>query len=450
MKLPEAFENRMKALLGDEYPAFAATYEQDAVKALHLNEKAITEEAFRSQAGFAVTPLAHVGGGFTFALDKPGNHPLHHAGAFYLQDPSAMATVAAAEDFLRTPGLRCLDVCASPGGKSAQIASLLGEGSFLVSNEIMPARCKTLAGNMERMGFADLLVTNADTKRLAAWFPAFFDFVLADVPCSGEGMFRKYPESVSEWNEKTPAYCAERQREILTNVMGTLAPGGRLLYSTCTFAEEENEGNVAWLLETYPDLRLLPVSEALQAVSAPAKGFPEARRMYPHLCPGEGQFFALFEKAGTPAVGAERDPAFADGRKYLSRAEIEAVTAFLDGAVEKNGDLNLCKLGDRIASVPFAVPDHNVFAAGITLGTVEKNRLVPHHQLFKALGRRFLRKIELAPDDPRLLSYLRGAEIDADSENGWAVVTTLGIPVGGAKVVDGRAKNHYPKGLRIL
>lgn len=448
LTLPEGFEKRMKELLGAEYEAFAATYGEDAVKALHLNEKAIGAEAFLQSAGFFAAPLAHIPGGFSFALDKPGNHPLHHAGAFYLQDPSAMATVAAARAFLSESGLRALDVCASPGGKSAQIASYLGAGGLLVSNEIMPARCKTLAGNLERMGFSDVMVTNADAKRLEAWFPGYFDFVLCDVPCSGEGMFRKYPESVSEWSESTPARCAERQREILKHAVGTLRKGGVLLYSTCTFSREENEDNVAWLLEQYPEFRLLPVPEALRAVSVPAEPFPEARRFYPHKCAGEGQFFAML-RYGEPC-GAACEPAFADAREYLSGEELRATVSFLESALEKGDDLNLCSVGGRIVSAPFAVPGQNVFAAGITLGTVEKGRLVPHHQLFKALGRRSLRKIELAPGDARLDAYLHGAEIDADCGNGWAVVTTLGIPVGGAKVVDGRAKNHYPKGLRLL
>ena len=448
LTLPEAFENRMKALLGAEYEAFSATYAEEAVKALHLNGKALSAEAFVSCADFPVSPLAHVAGGFAFALDKPGNHPLHHAGAFYVQDPSAMATVAAARAFLEKDGVKCLDVCASPGGKSAQIASYLGKGGLLVSNEIMPARCKTLAGNIERMGFADVTVTNADARRLASWFDAYFDFVLCDVPCSGEGMFRKYPESVAEWSESTPARCAERQKDILKNAVKTLKKGGTLLYSTCTFSREEDEEIVAWLLESYPEFRLLPAPAELQAVSVPADGFPEARRFYPHICPGEGQFFALLQY-GEPD-GKAGKTSFADGRRYLSATELNAATAFLDAALEKGGDLNLCGMGDRIASVPFEVPDQNVFAAGVTLGTVEKGRLVPHHQLFKALGNRFLRKIELPLGDARLNAYLHGAEIDTDAENGWAVVTTNGIPLGGAKVVDGRAKNHYPKGLRLV
>ena len=434
-------------MLGAEFEAFRATYEAEPVKALFLNRKAIGREAFLANCGFETSALAQIDGGFLFAPDKLGNHPLHHAGAFYLQDPSAMATVTAASGFLAEKGVKALDLCASPGGKSAQIASLLGEGGFLVSNEIMPARCKVLAGNLERMGFPDVLVTNADAKRIAAWYPAYFDFVLADVPCSGEGMFRKYPESVAEWGENTPAFCAERQREILKYAVQTVAPGGVLLYSTCTFSYEENEGNVAWLLENYPEFELLPVPERLQSVSAPGIGMPDARRMYPHLCPGEGQFFALLRKNGAK-INAE--PCFEDGRRYLNANELAAVEAFFGSALERKGDLNLCKLGDRVAAVPFPVPDRNVFAAGVTVGTVEKGRLVPHHQLFKALGRRFLRQIELAPGDPRLLSYLSGAEIPADTENGWAVVTTLGVPLGGAKVTAGTAKNHYPKGLRIL
>lgn len=449
--LPAAFLRRMGRLLGEDYPAFLASYGEAPERALFLPAGRLSPDAFERVCGFAAEKLPFLPGGYRFETEKPGNHPLHHAGAFYVQDPSAMATVHAARDVLKR-GMRCLDLCASPGGKSVQLASAIGcdagEGGFLVSNEFSPSRCKVLCGNLERMGFGNVLVSNADPARVAKWYPAYFDLVLADAPCSGEGMFRKDPRAAGEWSEGTPAFCAERQERILREAAKTVAPGGYLLYSTCTFSEEENEGVTRNFLAEHPTFSLCDVPETLRAVTAPGVGLPQARRWYPHLAPGEGQFFVLFRKDGE-GMRAEL-PAFSDARQVLNGGEPDAVTAFLEDTLLSCGDLTLCKLRNgQIVAADFPVPAENVFAAGVTLGTVEKRRLVPHHQLFKALGSRFLRKIELEYGDERVWKYLSGGEIPCDCDSGWAVVTLCGCVLGGAKVTSGVAKNHYPKGLRL-
>ena len=343
-------------------------------------------------------------------------------------------------------GMRCLDLCASPGGKSAQIRNRIGETGFLLSNEIMPARCKVLAGNLERIGAVRTIVSHADARRIASWYPSYFDFVLVDAPCAGEGMFRKYPESVSEWNEKLPAFCAERQKELLTEAKKTLAPEGYLLYSTCTFSAEENEEIVRFLLDTDPTLTLKPFPDWICALTEPAIGFPECRRFYPFLSPGEGQFMALFQKKD--GQGRNDAPAFRDARSWIGRQEMDAAVSFLENTFEQYGDLPLCKIGDRLAALDEPVPNCNIYAAGVMVGEVQKGRLVPHHALFKAYGHRALRKWALDPDDPLLGDYLSGRELPCTLEDGWGAVTTLNLPVGGVKVVGGVAKNHYPKGLR--
>ena len=442
MNLPQPFLARMQRLLGDAYPLFLTEYEKEPSRAMYVPY--LDVNAF----DFAVTPIAHLPKGYVFDLDKVGNHPLHHAGAFYVQDPSAMATASAVTFW---EGMKCLDLCASPGGKSTQIASQIGKSGFLVSNEINPSRCKTLCGNIERMGFGNTQVTNADPKRIAAWYPRFFDLTVVDAPCSGEGMFRKYDNACDEWSEGAPAYCASRQKEILRYAQETVADGGMLLYSTCTFSEEENEQVVAWFLETYPDFTLQDLPKRLQKVSVGGVGMEQARRFYPHLAAGEGQFVALFVRHGEKRYGTE---AFADARKQLSYKEETALYAFLEENVQKGGDLTLCAYGKNLVSSAHAVPKENVFSAGITLGTLAEGardcRLVPHHQLFKCLADRFYRKIELSLSDARVMQYLKGAEIDTDCPDGWAVVTVCGVPLGGAKVSRGVAKNHYPKGLRVV
>lgn len=454
--LPAAFLRRMEELLGEEFPAFLASYGREPERALFLLSGHLSPEEFERVCGFSVEKLPYLPGGYTFQTEKPGNDPLHHAGAFYVQDPSAMATVSAAP--LRK-GMRCLDLCAAPGGKSVQLASAigcdLGENGYLVSNEIQPSRCKVLCSNIERMGFANVLISNADPARVAQWYPSYFDLTLVDAPCSGEGMFRKEPRAVSEWSEGAPAFCAERQKRILREAAKTVAPGGYLLYSTCTFSGEENEGVAGSFLAEHPAFSLCDVPERLQDVTASGIDLPQARRWYPHLAPGEGQFFALFQRNGD-GVRAEV-PAFPDARQPLSGAELDAVTAFLEDTLVSCGDLTLCKLKNgQIVAADFPVPAENVFAAGVTLGTVESGRkirsagrLAPHHQLFKALGARFLRKIELSYDDERVRKYLSGAEIPCDCGDGWAVITVCGCVLGGVKVSGGVAKNHYPKGLRL-
>ncbi len=448
--LPAAFRERMAGLLGADGPRFFASYASAAERALFVPAGRCSSEAFGRICPFPVERIPYLPGAYRFDCPSPGNQPLHHAGAFYVQDPSAMATVSAAP---LKPGMKCLDLCAAPGGKSVQLASGVGcyEGGagFLVSNEIQPARCKVLCGNLERMGFANLLVTNADAKRLAAWYPSYFDLVLVDAPCSGEGMFRKDPAAIAEWSPSAPAYCAKRQAMLLAEAAKTVAPGGFLLYSTCTFAPEENERVVLAFLDAHPSFAPCEVPEGLRAVTAAGVGLPSARRWYPHIAPGEGQFFALLrrEPGGEPSA-----PLFPDARSPLTAEEAYAVQEFLADTLLSHADLSLCALGRarRIAVCPFPVPPENVFAAGVTLGTVEKGRLVPHHQLFKAFSERFARKIELPPDDPRVAAYLSGAEIPCDvSGSGWAVVTLAGLPLGGAKVSNGVAKNHYPKGLRL-
>lgn len=480
--LPEAFLRRMERQLGEYFPAFLASYEKEPERALFLLSERISPEEFERTVGFPVERLPYLRNGYRLTAEKPGNDPLHHAGAFYVQDPSAMATVSSVLLHAVSPhavsphaaplkkGMRCLDLCAAPGGKTVQLAAaigcMLGEDGFLVSNEFQPARCKVLCSNIERMGFANVLISNADPVRVAKWYPAYFDLTLVDAPCSGEGMFRKDPRAVSEWSEGAPAFCAERQIRILREAAKTVAPGGYLLYSTCTFSEEENEGVARTFLTEHPAFSLCDLPEELQSVtvsgSFQGSDLPQARRWYPHIAPGEGQFFVLFQRnagASDDVGGREMFPAFPDARQPLTAEELDAVTSFLEENLLAEGDLTLCKLkSGQIISADFPVPAENVFAAGVTLGTVEKPRagarfgarFAPHHQLFKALGSRFLRKIELSYGDERVKKYLSGAEIPCDCGDGWAVVTVCGCVLGGAKVSGGVAKNHYPKGLRLL
>ena len=450
MNLPSAFTDRMKTLLGDEYDAFIKSYDAPAVRALRVNTLKTTAAELKNELDFEISPLSFTDIGFTFHEDKIGASPCHHAGMFYAQDPSAMAVLSGVTLPFQHP-IRALDLCAAPGGKTSQLAALLPKGSFLVANEIVPSRCRILQGNLERMGVKNTLVLNSNPDRLSELYPCFFDLIVVDAPCSGEGMFRKYPEAVEEWSAEAPAMCAERQREILKKAMKMLSPGGMLIYSTCTFAPEENEEIVRFLLENHPDLTLCPVKESVQKVTRAGilQGTENARRFYPHLTEGEGQFMAVFRLEG-PCEGCENEN-FKSEARALTKEEAKTVLAFFKENLAYTppilkmwGDTVFCSESD------YAVPKGQVFAPGTVVGNLQKGRLVPHHALFSAYGRDFIRKVTLHIDDARMNTYLSGNAIPApDVADGWAAVMLGDAPVGGCKVVSGMAKNHYPKGLRL-
>ena len=448
--IPSAFLDRMQEMLGEEYGDFLAALETPSVRAMRVNSFKTEADRVFSSLNIPRRPVPYLSDGFYLAEgEKIGAHPLHHAGAFYLQDPGAMATVAAAPI---ERGFRVLDVCASPGGKSSQLASLIGEEGLLVSNEISLARCRTLYGNIERLGIPNVIVTNTDASTLGGWFDGYFDLVLVDAPCSGEGMFRKYEIAREEWSEENVSRCAARQREILDSVAGTVKADGYLLYSTCTFSREENEDTVEAFLASHPDFFAVMPNDALLPHTRRGKETPHAdgecfRRFYPHVSPGEGQFLALLKREG----GSEgRGILYKDALKPLEKMDkkdLSVLRAFWGDTFEiPMPPMGL--LGENVVIPPCAVPPAFVFAAGITVGTVIKGRVEPHHQLFSALGNRMKRKLYFSSDSAEIARYLRGETLSVSVPDGFAAVFADGCAVGGAKVVGGTAKNRYPKGLR--
>ncbi len=453
--LPEAFLSRMQDILGEDYPAFLSELSKEQhVRGLRVNTRKLEGERLRSLFPSALSPLSYAENGFITDEEKPGRLPLHHAGAFYMQDPSAIATLSA---LTIEPHFRVLDLCAAPGGKSTQAASFLTGGGYLVANEFVPQRTKILVSNIERLGIPNAVVLNSDVFHIAEQYPLYFDLVLVDAPCSGEGMLRKYGVAGEEWSEDNVALCAARQEELLAHASKTVAGGGYLLYSTCTFSVEENERNVDAFLSAHSDFALVPVRDALLSHTADgidfsgaqAEGLSLCRRFYPHLSKGEGQFFALMRRKAD--AGREAEPRFRDAKKPLSREERAAVDRFLCENVADRDGLSVFSVGGRPTLLPpeIPVPENRVFLSGVLLGEVKKGILFPHHQFFMAYGNRMKRILALTSDDPRTARYLRGEEIEApELENGWACVTVDGCTLGGAKLSGGRAKNHYPKGLR--
>ena len=467
MNLPAEFEARMKALLGDEFADFQRSFDAPAVRALRVNTLKMSVERFLEICPFPVSPVPFCPQGFYFDHDGIGHHPLHHSGAVYVQEPAAMAAVECCEI---TSGMKILDLCASPGGKTSQAAAKLGGRGVMVSNEIVPDRCKTLLQNVERLGIRNVAVTNADTALLGSALRNF-DLVIVDAPCSGEGMMRKNQNAIDEWSTENVKACAARQKEILDNAAKTVAPGGKLLYSTCTFAPEENEFQIDDFIKTHPDFKLISVSERVRAATRDGVRFDGitaanielCRRFYPHVSPGEGQFMALLERSldsfdPQPEKVLEKvskkDKKSCrgqdKGKNHVDSLSVARyfLSSVLDFDPISNG-FSLEEKTDGFYLVPdLDLPDSAVFSAGVKVGTEEKGRIVPHHRFFMAFGADFKIKVDLSASDPRISSYIHGDVIPVDSPAGIAALLCDGAPLGGGKVSGGMLKNYYPKGLR--
>lgn len=447
-QLPFEFCERMKSLLGDDYDKFIAALNEPPVKAYRVNTDKISLKDFEKINVFGNEKIPYVDNGFYLNYDKVGLHPYHHAGLIYVQEPAAMAP---AECIDIKPDWKILDMCAAPGGKSTQIKNKLGANGVLVSNEIIPSRCKILTGNIERLGLENCVTTCMDTSRLASKFEGTFDMVMVDAPCSGEGMFRKDDVAISEWSVQNVKMCAERQADILENAAKALKNGGYIVYATCTFSLDENEMVVDNFLSSHPEFELVSVKQSVADSTADGVCFDGCkteninlcRRFYPHISKGEGQFMAVLHNK----LPTENTKKIAQKSQKIDKI----ITDFLDNTLVEYDQENLQISGEKCLyfTPNFVINDGVAFCKGVTIGEIKKNYILPHHQFFMALGSHFKRKIELSPDSDEIKKYLHGEEIETDCDNGWAVVTVNGCALGGAKVVGGVAKNHYPKGLRI-
>ena len=427
--LPEAFLQRMEAQLGSEYPGFLESLERPRAVALRFNPL----KGERPVLPFVGAPVPWEPEGFYYDPEtRPGLHVYHEAGVYYLQEASAMAPVALLDP---KPGERVCDLCAAPGGKTTQIAGrMLGQG-FLVCNEINPKRAKILSRNIERMGVANALVTNEHPETLASRFPGFFDRVLVDAPCSGEGMFRKEEAAVTDWSQETVQMCARRQREILDSAARLVRPGGRLVYSTCTFAPEEDEETLAAFLEAHPEF-------APEPVEAPwfVPGENASYRMWPHKLLGEGHFAAVLRKTQgesgeVPACPGEKCP-----KAWESFAKELDITLPEGKAVS---------FGQSLYWAPMELPELNrlkVLRPGLELGTERKGRFEPAHALALWLKTCALTE-SFPPESPEMKAYLHG-DVVPSGKKGWCLVQAGGFAIGWGKGDGSVLKNHYPKGLR--
>ncbi len=459
----EFFTEREKALLGAQYESHYAVA-APLYRGVTVNGLRCPPERFLRHAGLALAPSPFCAQAFllTDPEQRLGRHAYHHAGVFYAQEPSA-AMPAGLLDV--RPGERVLDLCAAPGGKSSQLAAALRGEGLLAANEFSASRAAVLRGNLERMGVTNAVILNESTERLAGALPSFFDKVLVDAPCSGEGMFRKEPQALRQHSAALVAQCAALGARILDDAAALVRPGGRLCYSTCTFSPEEDEAQIGAFLARHPEFELLPIEARAGCPGERARcggyAFPAeyTRRVYP-CHGGEGHFMALLQKNGEtrrPACAEERAvraPRAKNARGARDDAKSRAACAdFLrtyfpalaDHAVETRGEDSF------LAAVPEPAQGLRVVRRGVWAGRAAKGRFEPAHQLFAAYGAMCANAERLTLDDPRTDAWLKGEAISARTASaGWTAVLVDGFPLGFGKTSGGTVKNHYPKGLRNL
>lgn len=463
-KLPVEFRKMIGEMLGSGQDAFLHTYEEPRTQGLRMNGlKTATETGGAASAKakelFGLSPVPWCPEGYYYEDPaRPGRHPYHTAGLYYIQEPSAMS---AAELLGPRPGEIVLDLAAAPGGKTTHIASLMQGQGLLVSNEIHPERAKILAENVERLGISHALVVSAAPDELARRFPAVFDRIMLDAPCSGEGMFRKDPEAIAEWSPAHVEMCAARQWDIVQDAIAMLKPGGVLAYSTCTFNRQENEELIERITDHYPGMELLKI-----------------HRVWPHLQKGEGHFVALLAKRGGDADGqtdAEaplKEHSRRSGRGGRGRTGSGSTAAAAEAALRQFREWAAAEIpgfrveglpllfGDSLYVLPAAFADSlspgllnglRVPRAGLHAAHLKKNRLEPAHALAMALQPgQAVRSYDLDPEGPDVHRWLRGESLPVPQNlQGWTLVTVGGLPLGWGKASAGQLKNHYPKGLRL-
>lgn len=477
MNLPIEFEKKMKAFLGNEWDDFLYSYDNNRFQALRFNTLKVqsTEERMRILKVLGISSDKRVSwADEAYYFDenvRPGKHPYHEMGLYYIQEPSAMSAAAL---LAPKPGMRVLDLCAAPGGKSTQLATYLGDSGLLVSNEINTQRSRILSQNIERMGIKNAIVTNEDSFVLASHFPGFFNAIQVDAPCSGEGMFRKLPEAIEQWSMENVAICAARQKEILDNAAVMLKPGGVIVYSTCTFSKEENEDVIEYFLERHPDFTL-----------------EEMERFWPHKVDGEGHFVAkLVRRGSVNELGADYDVCEDSCNKVedtglkvdrktkknknsknrknetkpaLTKENMKLLSEFLEETISEDvaawiKNSRLVMFGEQLYRLPDMEVDIKglkVQRAGLHIGEFKKQRFEPSHSLALALKLNDAKNlVKLTCDNPQTIGFFNGQSVvlsdeqTAECKKGWALVCVDGYTAGWGKVNGTQVKNHYPKGLR--
>lgn len=456
VKLPEKFEKRMRELLGDEYESFEKGYATEHAAGIRVNTMKLTPAAFEKIAPLSVRKVPWIPNGFFYDAGKnqPAKHPYYFAGMFYIQEPSAMtpAMILPVE-----PGDKVLDLCAAPGGKSTELAAKLNGEGVLVSNDISNSRAKALLKNLELFGTKNAIILSESPAKLSERFEGYFDKILVDAPCSGEGMFRKSPAIMKNWEQYGVAYYQKLQREILPFAVRMLRPGGMLLYSTCTFSPEEDEDTLAFLLREYPELSMVEPAFTYEGF-APARpewaDAPEevrkAIRIWPHRMEGEGHFVALLKKSeDSPVTGVMPE-------SYKPAKLSKEAQEFLDRLKVSFDRDRIVARADSLYYLPKDIPvlsGLRILRSGLLLGEIKKNRFEPSQALACALkSEEYDNVYSLPAEDEDVIRYLKCETIDAKSEvkDGFVLVCVDGYPLGWGKAAKGVIKNKYLAGWRMM
>ena len=453
MALPIEFLNKMRLMLENRFVEYENALSEPPFRAMRINTIKADKELLKKHFQFVDTPTEFCDESYYLPPDtkRLGNHPLHHAGAFYLQEPSASSVVEAIGieegDFV-------LDLCASPGGKSTQAAAKLNNTGLLVSNEFVASRVKPLTSNIERMGIVNAIVYSQRPDRIAESFCDFFDKVIVDAPCSGEGMFRKESAAVENWSEENVRSCAERQLKILESAAQCVKPGGKIVYSTCTYSFEENEGVIARFLKNRTDFKLVkPIKNfgepAFARYAPDTENIEYARRIF-NFNGGEGHFAAVLIREGeTEPNGVVLCPDLFDPMDK----ELKLFAEFYKENFEGEVPLNTVNKNGFVYITPFEASKNEPrpVQSGVLAGVCKNNRFIPEHSLYNNTVFVSKRHIDLAVGDERLYKFLHGEEISCDGDlKGYTQVRCEGIPLGFGKASSGVLKNHYPKGIRTL
>lgn len=457
MDLPITFQEKMKKLLGDEFEAYIKCYEEPRFYGLRVNTKKISVEKFMEICPFELQPIPWIENGFYYDGEnvQPAKHPYYFAGLYYLQEPSAMTP---ANRLPIEPGDRVLDVCAAPGGKATELgAKLQGEG-VLVANDISSSRAKGLLKNIEVFGIGNVLVLSEEPGRLEEYFPEYFDKILIDAPCSGEGMFRKDRKMIKAWEEHGPEFFAKLQRSIITQAARMLKPGGMLLYSTCTFDERENEGAIEYLLTEYPEFQIEEIAPydgfghgKPEATKSGSEAFLKTVRIWPHRMHGEGHYVALLRKGGEKAEETSHM------QRKAPKVIAEELKAFFEDVSWKPDFGRIDIHGERVYYMPENLPaltGIRFLRTGLLLGELKKNRFEPSQALAMSLKKEeYAKTISLPVTDERVVKYLKGETLDVEDivsskEKGWYLLCVEDYPLGFGKLSGGTLKNKYLPGWR--
>ncbi len=460
MRLPKEFEEKMRELLKEEFPDYMACYGKPPFYGLRVNTGKITAEEFERICPFPIHPVPWIGNGYYYDGESvtPSKHPYYYAGLYYLQEPSAMTP---ASRLPVEPGDKDHDVCAAPGGKATELGARLGREGLLVANDLSSSRAKGLLKNIEVFGIGNVLVLSEEPGKLCDHFPEYFDKILIDAPCSGEGMFRKDKKMVKAWEEHGPEFFSNIQRGIILKAARMLKPGGMLLYSTCTFDARENEQVIGHLLAACPEFCVMPMEgyegflEGRPELSDPVcRGLKETVRIFPHRMDGEGHYLALLKKKGTagkPVPARERSGRGKEKLPEELKEFLEEVSVSFD-----SGRMDI--RGERVYYMPQELPDVRgirFLRTGLLLGELKKKRFEPSQALAMYLKKEEYRKtIDFGAADERIFRYLKGETLEVSdlagkAEKGWYLVCVDSYPLGWGKLSKGTLKNKYLPGWRL-